>query len=272
MLSRTAENLYWTARYLERADSIARLLEVAYRIHLIPNTEEGYISVTGATVSLTGFQGAHQATGIPIDTPTGTVVSTIDEEFKYRHANVKISDTVGDKRVYGVVENFRPEQMQKIVSQMPEEPDQNSSQDKNFEPVQEGTLSERSKGYSETQVVQVIKDNFPALKWLHGNRSKKKGFARPAIIGPIVQLITSDEKVGKAFYNDFIGASLKKSKSNAARMLAKHLEKVNQMKADGKEMSLGVYSSRGYDEMVYWHKNTLKAIEAFKNDKNIKFK
>ena len=55
-------------------------------------------------------------------------------------------------------------------------------------------------------------------------------------------------------------------------MLAKHLEKVNQMKADGKEMSLGVYSSRGYDEMVYWHKNTLKAIEAFKNDKNIKFK
>lgn len=139
-------------------------------------------------------------------------------------------------------------------------------------PVQEGTLSERSKGYSETQVVQVIKDNFPALKWLHGNRSKKKGFARPAIIGPIVQLITSDEKVGKAFYNDFIGASLKKSKSNAARMLAKHLEKVNQMKADGKEMSLGVYSSRGYDEMVYWHKNTLKAIEAFKNDKNIKLK
>ena len=32
MLSRTAENLYWTARYLERAESIVRLLEVAYRI------------------------------------------------------------------------------------------------------------------------------------------------------------------------------------------------------------------------------------------------
>ena len=38
MLSRTAENLYWTSRYIERADSIARLLEVAYRINLIPNT------------------------------------------------------------------------------------------------------------------------------------------------------------------------------------------------------------------------------------------
>ena len=46
MLSRTAENLYWTARYVERADSIARLLEVAYRIHLIPNTHEGYMNDT----------------------------------------------------------------------------------------------------------------------------------------------------------------------------------------------------------------------------------
>ena len=42
MLSRTAENLYWAARYIERADSIARLLEVGYRISLIPNTSSGY--------------------------------------------------------------------------------------------------------------------------------------------------------------------------------------------------------------------------------------
>ena len=32
MLSRTAENLFWSARYIERADSLARLLEVGYRI------------------------------------------------------------------------------------------------------------------------------------------------------------------------------------------------------------------------------------------------
>ncbi len=42
MLSKTAENLYWSARYIERADSIARLLEVGYRISLIPNTQSGY--------------------------------------------------------------------------------------------------------------------------------------------------------------------------------------------------------------------------------------
>ena len=42
MLSRTAENLYWAARYIERADSISRLLEVGYRMSLIPNTNSGY--------------------------------------------------------------------------------------------------------------------------------------------------------------------------------------------------------------------------------------
>ncbi len=42
MLSKTAENLFWSARYIERADSLARLLEVGYRISLIPNTETGY--------------------------------------------------------------------------------------------------------------------------------------------------------------------------------------------------------------------------------------
>ena len=55
-------------------------------------------------------------------------------------------------------------------------------------------------------------------------------------------------------------------------MLAKHLEKVNEMKANGEEMSLGTYSSRGYDEMVYWHRNTMKAIKAFKTATTIKYK
>ena len=56
MLSRTAENLYWTARYVERADSIARLLEVAYRIHLIPNTDEGYLSEWDSILKASGIK------------------------------------------------------------------------------------------------------------------------------------------------------------------------------------------------------------------------
>jgi uncharacterized alpha-E superfamily protein len=36
MLGRTANDLFWMARYMERAESIARLLEVGYRIALLP--------------------------------------------------------------------------------------------------------------------------------------------------------------------------------------------------------------------------------------------
>ena len=42
MLSRTAANLFWMGRHLERAETAARLLDVGQRITLLPNTEEGY--------------------------------------------------------------------------------------------------------------------------------------------------------------------------------------------------------------------------------------
>ena len=42
MLSRTADNLYWLARYMERAETVARLLEVGERMALLPNSEQGY--------------------------------------------------------------------------------------------------------------------------------------------------------------------------------------------------------------------------------------
>ena len=41
MLSRTADNLYWIARYMERAETAARLLEVGARIALLPSAH-GY--------------------------------------------------------------------------------------------------------------------------------------------------------------------------------------------------------------------------------------
>ena len=42
MLSRTAANLFWMGRHLERADTAARLLDVGQRITLMPNSETGY--------------------------------------------------------------------------------------------------------------------------------------------------------------------------------------------------------------------------------------
>ena len=41
MLSRTADNLYWIARNMERAETAARLLEVGARLSLLP-TADGY--------------------------------------------------------------------------------------------------------------------------------------------------------------------------------------------------------------------------------------
>lgn len=42
MLSRTAESLYWTARYFERAENVARLLEVGYRMGMMPASNGEY--------------------------------------------------------------------------------------------------------------------------------------------------------------------------------------------------------------------------------------
>lgn len=60
MLSRTAENLFWLARYMERADTMARLLEVGYRMALMPSAGEGYrnewASLVAAAGSSSGFE------------------------------------------------------------------------------------------------------------------------------------------------------------------------------------------------------------------------
>ncbi|HVY87399.1 MAG TPA: alpha-E domain-containing protein [Hyphomonadaceae bacterium] len=40
MLSRTAENLYWMGRYMERADATARLIEMGYRMAMLPGSNE----------------------------------------------------------------------------------------------------------------------------------------------------------------------------------------------------------------------------------------
>ena len=42
MLSRTADHLYWMSRYLERAETTTRLLEVGARNALLPNVNGGY--------------------------------------------------------------------------------------------------------------------------------------------------------------------------------------------------------------------------------------
>ncbi|MFE3835541.1 alpha-E domain-containing protein [Pseudogemmobacter sonorensis] len=54
MLSRTADNLFWIARYMERADTAARLLEVGSRISLIPSAH-GYRSEWDSLLQASGM-------------------------------------------------------------------------------------------------------------------------------------------------------------------------------------------------------------------------
>jgi uncharacterized alpha-E superfamily protein len=42
MLGRTASSLFWMSRYMERAENMARLLEVGHRISLMPGAIEGH--------------------------------------------------------------------------------------------------------------------------------------------------------------------------------------------------------------------------------------
>lgn len=82
-------------------------------------SQEGTISVNGSTVSYNGFSGTHESSGVAIETPKGTVLSTIDKlDFKFKdgeiqdredHPQVEISNKVADKRVYGVVQSFTDE-------------------------------------------------------------------------------------------------------------------------------------------------------------------
>jgi uncharacterized alpha-E superfamily protein len=53
MLSRTEDNLYWIARYMERAETAARLLEVVARIALLPSAH-GYRSDWDSFLSAAG--------------------------------------------------------------------------------------------------------------------------------------------------------------------------------------------------------------------------
>ena len=74
MLSRTADNLYWMARYMERAETNARLLEVASRNALLPDVGGGYRnewdSVLQASGTREGYRARFGADAVPRNVET----------------------------------------------------------------------------------------------------------------------------------------------------------------------------------------------------------
>jgi uncharacterized alpha-E superfamily protein len=58
MLSRTADNLYWLARYVERADYLARILEAAQRLSAMPTAYVGTTNEWESAVATAGCTSA----------------------------------------------------------------------------------------------------------------------------------------------------------------------------------------------------------------------
>lgn len=61
MLSRTADNLYWLARCMERADAIARILDTAQRLAAMPQATAGATNEWESAVATAGCVPAFQA-------------------------------------------------------------------------------------------------------------------------------------------------------------------------------------------------------------------
>jgi uncharacterized alpha-E superfamily protein len=67
MLSRTASNLYWMGRYLERADFTARLIEATQRLAALPSSYGGAGNAWESALAATWMTQAHAARGIGLD-------------------------------------------------------------------------------------------------------------------------------------------------------------------------------------------------------------
>lgn len=69
MLSRTAENLYWLGRYLERAENVARMVDVEYHAEIEAgpaaggNTWEALVAATGAREQYASLVAEHESEG-----------------------------------------------------------------------------------------------------------------------------------------------------------------------------------------------------------------
>ena len=61
MLGRTANDLFWMSRYIERAENIARLLEVGYRIALLPREGHGQDEEWRSTLRSAGCEKGYLA-------------------------------------------------------------------------------------------------------------------------------------------------------------------------------------------------------------------
>ncbi|PZU45181.1 MAG: hypothetical protein DI568_14125 [Sphingomonas sp.] len=80
MLSRSASNLYWMGRYLERADFLCRLIDATVRLASLPASHGGAGPAWESAVKSAGVEDAFTAKGLPVDEANVGHFLTLDPE------------------------------------------------------------------------------------------------------------------------------------------------------------------------------------------------
>ena len=81
MLGRTANQLFWMARYIERAENMARLIDVANRMSLLDIPDQAHESVWASTLEVAGYPEDFVTFGGQISGSSVVLFLAFDGEF-----------------------------------------------------------------------------------------------------------------------------------------------------------------------------------------------
>jgi uncharacterized alpha-E superfamily protein len=81
MLSRTADHLYWMSRYIERAESLARLVDAHYRMSLLPHSLDTLALSLSATMTALHMEEAYRERHQVIEPRAVFEFVSLDREF-----------------------------------------------------------------------------------------------------------------------------------------------------------------------------------------------
>jgi uncharacterized alpha-E superfamily protein len=81
MLSRTADHLYWMSRYIERAESLARLVDAHYRMSLLPHSPETLAESLSSTMKALHMEVAYKEKHAAIEPSAVFVFVSLDRDY-----------------------------------------------------------------------------------------------------------------------------------------------------------------------------------------------
>ena len=81
MLSRTADHMYWMSRYIERAESLARLVDAHYRMSLLPHSGETLAQSLSSTMSALQMEEAYRERHEVIETRAVFEFVSLDRDY-----------------------------------------------------------------------------------------------------------------------------------------------------------------------------------------------